>query len=87
MNAAAALNALGSSAPLDPRIYVTGAMLARAAGDPKCEVVSLQRAAALANAGRLSHRVGESALTRGRASLAEALERPIPDQNDRIRLP
>jgi len=46
--AAAALNALGSAAPLDPRIYVIGAMLARAAGNPKWEIVSLQRALAMA---------------------------------------
>lgn len=46
--AAAALNALGSDTPLDPRIYITGAMLARAAGNPKYEIVSLQRALALA---------------------------------------
>ncbi len=46
--AAAALNALSAAAPLDPRVYVTGAVLARAAGNPRYEMVSLQRALALA---------------------------------------
>jgi predicted TPR repeat methyltransferase len=46
--AAAALNALAATAPRDPRVYVTGAMLARAAGNPKYEIVSLERALALA---------------------------------------
>ena len=47
-SAAAALNALRTTAPLDPRIYVTGAVLARAAGNSGYEIMSLQQAIALA---------------------------------------
>ncbi len=45
--AAAALKVLGPSAPLDPRIHITGAMLARAAGSPEREIASLRAALAL----------------------------------------
>jgi len=46
--AAAALNALASRVPDDPRVYVTGALLAQAAGNPGYELVSLRRAVELA---------------------------------------
>ena len=62
--AAAALNALGSAAPLDPRIYVTGAMLARAAGNPQYEIVALQRALALAPQWPRGHLAMAKALAR-----------------------
>ncbi len=62
--AAAALNALGAAAPRDPRVYLTGAMLARAAGNPQYEIVSLQRALELA-----------PQLTRVHVALAKALAR------------
>jgi predicted TPR repeat methyltransferase len=62
--AATALNALGSAAPLDPRIYVTGAMLARAAGNPQYELVSLQRALALAPRWPRAHLAMAKALSR-----------------------
>ena len=62
--AAAALNVLGSAAPLDPRIYVTGAMLARAAGNPQYEIVALQRVLALAPQWPRGHLAMAKALSR-----------------------
>ena len=62
--AAAALNALRATAPLDPRIYVTGAMLARAAGNPDYEFVSLQRAIALSPQWPRAHIAMAKALSR-----------------------
>lgn len=62
--AAAALNALGTTAPLDPRLYVTGAMLARAAGNPAYEVVALHRAIALAPRWPRAHIAMAKALSR-----------------------
>ena len=46
--AGAAIQALAAAAPADVRVYLAGAMLARAAGDLHGEIDSLQRAAALA---------------------------------------
>jgi len=45
--AAAALNALSMDSPQDARIYLAAALLARAAKNPRQEVLSLQRAIAL----------------------------------------
>jgi predicted TPR repeat methyltransferase len=46
--AAAALNALSIDSATDARIYLTAAMLARAAKNPRQEILSLQRAIAVA---------------------------------------
>ena len=46
--AAAALNAAAAAAPHDPRVYLTGAVLAHAAGNPQQELLSLKRAVQLA---------------------------------------
>jgi predicted TPR repeat methyltransferase len=43
-----AVNALVAVAPLDPRVCLCGALLARAAGDPAQEVLALQRAVEVA---------------------------------------
>ncbi|MDR3389804.1 MAG: methyltransferase domain-containing protein [Rudaea sp.] len=46
--AAAAINAMIVASPSDPRIYLSAAMLARAARNPKQEIISLQYAVAAA---------------------------------------
>jgi len=47
-DAAAALNDLAQVAPRDPRLFLTGAALARAAGNPQQELLSLQHATRVA---------------------------------------
>ena len=70
--AAAALNALGAMWPRDPRIYITGAMLARASGNASGEVLSLQRAVAIASREPGVHVAMAKALVRGKR-FAEAV--------------
>jgi predicted TPR repeat methyltransferase len=53
--AAAALNALNAATPADVRIYLAGALLAHAAGNPKQEIASLKRVIALAPDQPLGH--------------------------------
>src|SRR5512147_296138 len=62
--AAGAIDALARMTPADPRVYLAGAMLARAAGNLPGEIESLRRAAVLA-----PHR------PRVRLDLAKALSR------------
>lgn len=72
-DAAEALNALGSAVPSDPRLYLTGAMLARASGNASYEIISLQRALALAPKEPVVHVALVKALARGKRYV-EALQ-------------
>lgn len=62
--AVAALDALNIATPSDVRVHLAGAMLARATGNPGREILSLQRAVALASRWPLVHIELAKALSR-----------------------